>query len=86
MAKYSKPKRKASADRETENNGSGIQATDSWINVKGKAVYVNIPEKDVKLVKNGKYGKRVSFITSLDSLQRLVDGEIGGVNLGTFEE
>lgn len=72
-----------SDDRES---GSGIVKTDTWLNVKGKAVFLNIPKKDIKLVKNGKYGERVSFITSLDSIKRLADGEIEGVNLGTFAE
>jgi hypothetical protein len=60
---------------------SGIVPTDSWIYLKGKAVYVNIAESDID-VKDG----RVSFITSASNLQRLVEGEIGGINLGKFAE
>lgn len=58
-----------------------IVPTDSWINVKGKAIYVNISEKDVRVV-NG----RVSFITSLVSIQDLASGEKQGVKLGRFQD
>lgn len=76
------PKKEAS---ESDNSKKGsIVPTDSWINVKGKAVYVNIPEKDVILVST-EYGKRLSFITSLDSLKKMVDGTTQGTKLGRFE-
>lgn len=75
------PKNEASESRST----GGIQKTNTWLNVKGKAVYLNIPEGDVKLI-DTEYGRKIVFITSLDSIKRLVSGEIQGVNLGTFEE
>ena len=58
---------------------SGIEPTTSWINAKGKAIYVNIAEADLRVIDG-----RVAFITSLSNLKRLVEGEIGGVNLGRF--
>ena len=82
---YKKPeKAQKTFEKPTQKNeasGSGIRATKSWINAKGKAVYVNIAEEDL-LVKDG----RVAFITSLSNLRRMLDGEIGGVNLGQFED
>lgn len=83
---YKKPQPKAQQSfekTETSNDtgGSGIRETSSWINMKGKAIYVNIAEADL-VVKDG----RVSFITSVTNLRRLVEGEIGGVKLGQFED
>jgi hypothetical protein len=66
---------------ETPVKSGKIVPTDSWINVKGKAIYVNIPEKDIRVV-NG----RVSFITSLVSIQDLASGEKLGVKLGRFQD
>lgn len=44
--------------------------------MKGKAAYVNI---DVE-------GETISFITSVSQLERLVNGEIGGLRLGKFAD
>jgi hypothetical protein len=77
------PKGKAS---ESQNSGSIVE-TESWLNISpnGKAVYLNIPEKDV-IITESEYGKKVVMITSVDSLRRLLDGEIKGVKLGRFED
>lgn len=72
---------KEKTETSNDTGGAGIRETSSWINMKGKAIYVNIAEADL-VVKDG----RVSFITSVTNLRRLVDGEIGGVKLGQFEE
>lgn len=86
MGKYVKPTaQKTFVKKEPQGKpaeapaSTGIEPTTSWINAKGKAVYVNIAEADIN-VKDG----RVAFITSLSNLKRLVEGEIGGVNLGRF--
>jgi len=63
-----------------------IVPTDSWLNRKDNAVYVNIPEKDVVLIVGTDGKKRLSFITSVNSLARIVNGEIKGTNLGKFSE
>jgi len=82
---YKKPLPKGNASKDTKTEKSGIVPTESWLNVHGNAVFVNIPESDAVLV-DTKYGKKISFITSLESLKRLVAGEIQGVNLGKFED
>jgi len=62
-----------------------IVPTDSWLNQKGNAIYVNIPEKDVILTVGKDGNKRLSFITSVVAVKNMVDGEKKGVNLGRFE-
>lgn len=70
-----------------DNGYSGkIVPTNSWINVKGKAVYVNIPEADIHIVDSKEYGRRVSFITSLAALKGIASGEKKGAQLGRFED
>jgi hypothetical protein len=64
---------------------SGIEQTESWLNVHGNAVYLNIPESDIKITES-EYGNKLVMVTSLKSLKKLVDGEIAGVNLGRFED
>lgn len=60
-------------EKETkQNKASEIIETETWLNVKGKAVYLKVD------------GVEGLFITSLDSLKRLTDGEIKGVKLGKF--
>lgn len=86
MARPKGSKNKSSQPKATETRkGGSIQKTNTWLNVHNKAVYLNIPEADIKLV-NTEYGKKAVFVTSLDSIKRLASGEIQGVNLGTFED
>jgi hypothetical protein len=75
-------KEKASDARQS----GSIVPTSSWINVKGKAVYVNIPEADIRLTTGKDGSKRISFITSMVSLENLVSGKNLGVNLGRFQD
>ncbi len=66
---------------------TGIIPTDSWINVSenGKAVFINIPEKDLVLTEyQGE--QRVSFVTSMVSIENLVNGKNKGVKLGRFKD
>lgn len=77
---------KQEPEPEQQNTDSGFVDTKAWINVHGKAVYVNIPEEDITIVENKKYGNRATFVTSLDSLRRLLEGEIQGVKLSKFKD
>jgi hypothetical protein len=68
-------------DAETQYSGSIVE-TDSWMNRKGKAIYVSVMEADCEFDDNG----RMTFITSVSNLERFASGEIKGVKLGKFEE
>ena len=59
-------------NKEVKKEASEIIETETWLKVKGKAVYLKVDGVD------GLY------ITSLDSLKRLTNGEIKGVKLGKF--
>jgi hypothetical protein len=80
---------KEAGETDTSKRGS-IVPTDSWLNRKGNAIYVNIPEKDIILTEN-KYGKRLSFVTSVEAVSNLVTGKnkdgkaVTGTKLGRFE-
>jgi hypothetical protein len=76
---------KKADEAEKTDKKSGIIPTNSWLNVHGKAVFLNIDPKDIVVVKSDKYGDRVTFITSLEALRQIVEGEKQGANLGRFE-
>jgi len=85
--KYQKPLPKPSNDEaDDDNKSSGFVETDSWINGHGKAVYINVPEKDIIVTVDKKYGNRLTLVTSLATLKRFVDGEIQGVPLSRFKD
>lgn len=73
------------ASEDTPKAKGNIIPSKTWLNTHGNAVFLNMPKEDVRITKS-KYGDKVVLITSLDSLKRLVDGEIAGVNLGRFED
>jgi hypothetical protein len=91
------PKEDEEEDEGKDNDTrSSIVPTDSWLNRHGNAVYVNIPKSDVRYTTDKDGNQRISFITSVSSLDDLVKGyrmkegnvkkPISGVNLGRFED
>jgi hypothetical protein len=80
--KSSKPK---ASDKPSRKTGSGIEQTNSWLNVHGQAVFLNIPEADIKITKS-EYGNKIVMVTSLSAIKKLASGENQGVNLGRFED
>jgi hypothetical protein len=65
------------------------ETEDSWIGTNEKAVFINITEQDFEkmpVLEDDKGKRKIVLVTSVQSVEKLLNGDIKGVKLGYFNK